>query len=152
MVRFVRRLGVLVLDHLANACHEVHHHLACFSILEIDARIIHAHCVDATHDEHAVVYHDAVAESHAADGARVRVCSPLSFLEKRYVRYSSNGVGEDFGTWLRTGFIAPFGGVQHFRDSATAARKGRQLWLVAGRSTLCALPSSSLEGGPTSRR
>src|SRR5436189_506169 len=38
------------------------------SILEIDAASIHAHWVDAAQDEHAVVYHDLVADFHAAEG------------------------------------------------------------------------------------
>ena len=55
MGRFVLWLVALVLDPRANGCQQVHHHLARFSILQIHARSIHAHWVDATHDEHAVV-------------------------------------------------------------------------------------------------
>ncbi len=120
MGRFVLWLVALILDHRANGCHQVHHHLARFSILEIHARSIHAHWVDATHDEHAVVYHDVVAESHAADGARGRACSQLSFVEKRCVRYRSNGVGEDSRARALEQFRAPLGNVSQFRQRATA--------------------------------
>ena len=137
MGRFVLWLVALVLDPRANGCQQVHHHLARFSILEIHAWSIHAHWVDATHDEHAVVYHDVVAESHAADGARGRACPQLSFLEKHCVRYRSNGVGEDGRARALEQFRAPLGNVSQFRQRATrqATKRRKHVRHVLGART-----------------
>jgi hypothetical protein len=66
IVRLVVRLVGFRLDQRARACQQLRHQLAGFSILEIDAASSHAHGVDAAQDEHAVVYHDLVADFHAA--------------------------------------------------------------------------------------
>ncbi len=68
------------------------------------------------------------------------MCAPnFSFLERRCLRYRSNGVGETSGLGLRTGSSATFGSVQHFRDSATGARRIDSFgsWRGALRSALC---------------
>jgi len=68
IVRLVVRLVGFRLDQRVRACQQLRHQLAGFSILEIDAASSHAHWVDAAQEEHAVVYHDLVADFHAAEG------------------------------------------------------------------------------------
>ncbi len=46
---------------------------------------------------------------------------PLSFVEKRCVRYRSNGVGEDSRARALEQFRAPLGNVSQFLQKATAA-------------------------------
>jgi hypothetical protein len=107
IVRLVVRLVGFRLDQRASACQLLRHQLAGFSILEVDAARSHAHWVDAAQNEYAIVYHDLVADLHAADGGTRPLCSQLSFVETRHAAIARTSLWKPALVPLMAELLAP---------------------------------------------